>query len=409
MALIRPRDLLPWAYVSLLVGAVAFSMLNAQIAPRDDHFLYQAFIEKLARGTLDLSIPGFHGMNILTVPWYWIRRSPLAQIEFQMLSGMLLPLFAFLAGRGLFRSTWHGIVCATIIALMPFLSFSSLRGWMVAVYNVLFFLTIVLAAQRSRFTWIPFGFSVISLPFAIALFPLLAALTPPPSPLRQAQGDRMAGVWRYRQMLLGLAIPAVYVALQLLQTGRIGIGVHTEYTALGVWAGPERVFLNIAHALQMLFSVHNYYFPDPALTAPGNLMHTTPVLIFLGLFALLAGREFVREQKLRIALLLGATIGIGLNVVIDHMDHFYMETGIFFLILAALPVLQRYPLWIPLALATLHFQWFYFFLQFQEPFGLTWTFFAVPALVDASFALWCLVHPRQVQATLLAPWSADAH
>ncbi len=405
----RPRDLLPWAYVLLLVGAVAFSMLSAQIAPRDDHFLYQAFIEKLAHGTLDLAIPGFHGMNILTVPWYWIRRSPLAQIEFQMLSGMLLPLFAFLAARGLFRSTWHGVVFATIIALMPFLSFSSLRGWMVAAYNVLFFLTIVLAAQRSRFTWIPFGFSVISLPFALALLPLLAVLTPPSSPLRQAQGDRVAVFWRYRQLFLGLAIPAVYVALQLLQTGRVGIGVHTEYTALGVWAGPERIFLNLAHTLQMLFSVHNYYFPDPALTAPGNLMHTTPVLIFLGLFALLAGREFIREQKLCIALLLGAIIGIGLNVVIDHMDHFYMETGIFFLILAALPILQRYPLWIPLALATLHFQWFYFFLQFQKPFGLTWAFFAVPALIDASFAFWCLVHPRQVQATLLAPWSADAH
>ena len=95
-----------------------------------------------------------------------------------------------------------------------------------------------------------------------------------------------------------------------------------------------------------------------------------------------------------------AIIGIGLNIAIDHMDHFYMETGLFFLILAALPMLKKYPIWIPIALATLHFQWFYFFLQFREVFQLDSLFFVVPVLIDALLILWCLANRREVSTMI---------
>ena len=42
----------------------------------------------------------------------------------------------------------------------------------------------------------------------------------------------------------------------------------------------------------------------------------------------------------------------------------------------------------PIALATLHFQWIYFFLQYKTGFGLDWWFFATPLLVDICFAAW---------------------
>lgn len=391
-----PREtLLAFWYVILLMALTAVSMLAATPFPQDDHFFYQKFIETLAAGTLDLSIPGFHGMNILAVPWYLISKSPIAQIEFQMISGVLLPLFAFLAGWKLLQSLWHGVVFATIIALMPFHSFSSLRGWMVATYNCLVFLTIYGAAIRARWTWIPWGFSIISLPFSVALLPLLVYLTP---------ASDKPWWWRYRYIGYGLLIPVIYVLLQYAQVGQVNVGVHKEFNQSSVWSGPGRMVLNAAHSLQIMFSVHNYYFIDPAKTGHGNMMHTTPVLIFLGLFALLSPKKFFKDRALPAALLLGAVIGVGLNIMLDHMDDFYMQTGLYFVILAALPMLKKHLLWAPLVLATLHFQWLYFYLQHGEVFQLGPLFFLVPAAVDIAFVLWCLLHIQEVKALLISAY-----
>ncbi|PIR49582.1 hypothetical protein COU79_04135 [Candidatus Peregrinibacteria bacterium CG10_big_fil_rev_8_21_14_0_10_54_7] len=388
LSAVRRTTVLAWGYIALLTLVTVISFISATPFPLDDHFFFQQFIETLAAGKLDLSIPGFHGMNILAVPWYLISRSPIAQIEFQMFSGMLLPLCAFLAGWRLFKSLWYGVVLATIIALMPFHSFSSLRGWMVATYNCLIFLTIYGAAKGARWTWLPWGFSIISLPFSVALLPLLLYLTP------SAPGK--AWWWRYRQIWYGLLIPVVYVLLQYVQVGHINVGVHQEFNEANVWSGPGRMFLNAAHTLQIIFSIHNFYFVDPARTGQGDMMHTTPVLVFLGLYALLQPKQFYQKRGLPFVFLLGALLGVGLNVALDHMDDFYMQTGLYFLILAALPVLKKYPLWIPIVLATLHFQWFYFFLQHGQIFQLGPLFFLVPATVDIVFALWCIVHRKQV-------------
>ncbi|PIQ76861.1 hypothetical protein COU78_01005 [Candidatus Peregrinibacteria bacterium CG10_big_fil_rev_8_21_14_0_10_49_24] len=385
------ETLLAFWYVILLVAVTAVSMLSATPFPQDDHFFYQQFIETLAGGKLDLSIPGFHGMNILAVPWYLVTKSPIAQIQFQMLSGVLLPFFAFLAGWKLFRSLWHGVVLATIIALMPFHSFSSLRGWMVATYNCLVFLTIYGAAIRARWTWIPWGFSIISLPFSVALLPLMLYFTPP--------SDKPVW-WRYRIVGYGLLIPIIYVLIQYAQIGQVNVGVHKEMNHSSVWSGPERIVLNAAHTLQIVFSVHNYYYVEPAKTGHGNMMHTTPILVFLGLFALLSPKKFFRDRGLPLVLLLGACTGIGLNIMLDHMDDFYMQTGLYFVIFAALPVLKKYPLWIPFTLATLHFQWLYFYLQHGAVFQLGPLFFLVPAVADIAFLLWCLLHIPDVRRIL---------
>jgi len=385
---VRRTTVLAWGYIALLTLVTVIAFVSATPFPMDDHFFFQQFIETLAAGKLDLSIPGFHGMNILAVPWYLISRSPIAQIEFQMFSGMLLPLCAFLAAWKLFKSLWHGIIFATIIALMPFHSFSSLRGWMVATYNCLVFLTIYGAAKGARWTWLPWGFSIISLPFSVALLPLLLYLTP------SAPGK--AWWWRYRQIWYGLLIPVVYVLLQYVQVGHINVGVHQEFNEANVWSGPGRMFLNAAHTLQIIFSVHNFYFVDPALTGQGDMMHTTPVLVFLGLYALFQPKHFFTERGLPLALLLGSVMGIGLNVALDHMDDFYMQTGIYFMMLAALPVLKKQPLWIPIVLVTLHFQWMYFYLQHGAVFQLGPLFFLVPATVDVVFAIWCVVHRENI-------------
>jgi hypothetical protein len=253
-------------------------------------------------------------------------------------------------------------------------------------------LTIWGAARGSKWTWIAWGFAMITKPFALALLPIIILFTPQ---------DSTSWIRRHKTILLGLCIPLIYVAIQYLQAGHLIVGAHPDLNHANVWQGPERIFLNIAHAFQILFSIHNYYFPDPSLTGAGNMMHTTPVLIFLGLFGLLAPRGFFRSRALPIALLTGALIGLGMNALLDHMDHFYMQASVLLLILAALPVLKKYLLWIPLVLATLHFQWFYFFLQYRNPFSLELGFFTTPAILDILFLTWCITHYRKIKELLL--------
>lgn len=371
------------------MAATAYTYLYATPFPLDDHFQYQRFIESLASGVFDTTIPGFHGSDIFAVPWYLISNSSIAQIDLLRVWGILLPLFAFLAVRSLFRSNWEAVIFAGIIALMPFLNFVSLRGWTGPAFMGLLLLTIFFATKKSPWTGVFFGLALLTKPFALALLPLLIVLAP--------KGKHW---WkRYRFIIIGVAIAAAYLLAQYLQAGRLIIGAHSTLDQLNVWQGPDRIILNIAHSFQILFSIHNYYYPDPALTGPGNMMHTTPILVLLGLFGVLCMKKLYRKN-IAVALLLGAIIGLGLNALLDHMDHFYMEAGILMLILAALPVLKKYPIWIPFVLATLHFQWLYFFLQFKDNFQLGLFFFAVPIVVDALFILWCIVNRRDVSAMI---------
>ncbi len=377
-------------YVGGLMSVTAFSLFFATPFPQDDHFYYQQFIEALARGRLDLSIPGFHGSDVVAVPWFILSHSSIAQIDVLRMWVVVLPLLAYVAGARLFRSSLDGVLFASVITLMPFVSFVALRGWTGPAYWGLMLLTIAAAAGGSLWMGLPFGLAVLTKPFAIALVPLLWVL------LRRRR-RLCTCVWVFSG---ALALCAAYVAVQYFQAGRIFVGAHADVSSLSVFHGGKRFFLNIAHALQILFSVHNYYFPDPAKTGPGNMLHTSPVLMFLGLYTLGQVRGSFRDVRLPFALGLGAAVGFGLNALLDHMDHFYMEAGILLLILASLPLLRAQVFWMSLTLATLHFQWWYFFLQFQKTFALDWRFFLVPVFVDGCFLLWCAVQWRSILASI---------
>ncbi len=380
----------PWTIVFALTVAMIWSFMHTAPFPLDDHFLYQKFIETLAGGRLDLTIYGFHGSDFLAVPWYWMTHSPIAQIEFQIFCALLLPSLAYLAGRHIYRNTFEAILFTCVISLMPFVSFVGLRGWTGPAFLCLIFLTIIASARQSLLAGVFFGLAILTKPFAIALLPLMLFFAPHDQPF----------VRKYRDIGIGILLATLYVCIQYLQVGQVLVGSHPGLTQANVWHGPSRVFVNLAHAVQILFSVHNFYFPDPSLTGQGNLMHTTPLLIFLGLFGLSAPRRYYGGSRFSNVLLLGFCIGIGLNALLDRMDHFYMETGILFLILAAIPVLKQHRIWIPLVLATLHFQWFYFFLQFKENFYLDYMFFTLPLVIDIAFVFWCLLHKREVQRVL---------
>ncbi|MBI1934501.1 hypothetical protein HYS30_02435 [Candidatus Peregrinibacteria bacterium] len=388
-----------WIYMGGLMSIMAFSLFSATPFPQDDYFSYQQFVEALARGRLDLSIPGFHGSDIFAVPWYLLSRSPIAQIDMLRVWAVSLPLIAYLAGVRLFRSPVDGAFLVSIIAMMPFVSFVALRGWTGPAYWGLMLLAATAAASGSLLVIVPLGLAILTKPFAIALVPLLWVL------LRRRRRFRTCAVVLWSVF----AFCAAYVAIQYFQAGRIFVGTHADVGILSVFHGGKRFFLNIAHALQMLFSVHNYYFPDPSKTGPGNLLHTSPVLMFLGLYALLSSRSVFTDRRLPPALLLGTVAGFVMNALLDHMDHFYMEAGVLLLIVASIPLLSRAMVWVPIVLATLHFQWFYFFLQYREVFALSWQFFLVPLYIDAAFLLFFCSRWRRILASVraitLIPWS----
>lgn len=374
-----------WFYIAALALLLGISLWSAVPSPQDDFGLYQSFIERLAGGRLDLSIPGFHGSDLFGFAFYLFTRSPIAEIRGLLTAAVLLPFAGFLAGRAIFRDDWHGIALASIVTLMPFLSFVALRGWTGPGYWLLMLLTIWSGTtKRGWLTGILFALAILTKPFAIALLPLLLVVNP-----------SRGGIWKTSSaFFIALGIVAVYLCIQYGQAGRIFVGAHTDVTGASTVQGPLRIFLNGAHAFQILFSIHNYYFPNPSLTGPGNMMHTTPVLVFLGLFAMLAPEAAKSDRRLMRSLFLGAMMGLGMNALLDHMDHFYMEASILLFILASLPMLRRYPLWIPIALLTLHFQWFYFFLQYRPGFTLDWRFFLVPGFVDLAFVGGCILKRR---------------
>lgn len=393
---------LPYAYLALLTAATAYVFYGATPSPADDHFLYQAFIESLAAGKLDLTIPGFHGTDMFGLVIFWITNSPLAQIYGLMIPALLLPLMGFLAGRALFKSTMHGILLASIVTMMPFISFVLLRGWTGPGYWFWMLLTVWLAAKKSPFTGIPWALAILTKPFAIILLPLIIVQMIDikqqwwKHPFKWLKEVQKARSFFWIPVVTALVIVDVYLVAQYLQAERIFVGAHADMTASSIIQSPLRIVLNLAHSLQIIFSVHNYYYPVPALTGPGNLMHTSPVIIFLGLFGAFAWKNYWKNIRMPLALAGGAALGIVMNALLDHMDHFYMEASVFLMTLAALPVLMKHRIWIPIALATLHFQWFYFYLQNREGYGLGWRFFLIPALVDVCFGLWIALNRRKV-------------
>jgi hypothetical protein len=375
---------------------MAWTVFGGTPHPLDDHFLYQKFIETLAQGRIDLTIPGFHGSDILSLPWYLLTRSPVSQIVTMQLCAVLLPLCAFLAGRSLFRSTADGVLLACIVSLMPFVSVVGLRGWTGPAYWCLMLLSVWLAGRGSRWTGIAWALAILTKPFAIGLLPLILVLQRRAAPKQQT-------FWaRWHAYVIAGGIVAAYLLLQLLQAGHLIVGAHPELGTAAAFQGPLRVLLNAVHGVQILFSVHNYYYPDPALTGPGNMLHTSPLLMVLGIFAMLYPTWAGEDRSVLRALLLGAAIAFGLSTLLDHMDHYYMEAGVLLCILAALPALRRFPLWIPVVLLTLHFQWFYFYLDARATFQLHPGFCLLPLLSDALLALWCLFHRARVWGMLRA-------
>ncbi len=368
----------PLTHVLFLTLVVGIVLLRSRPFPLDDNFQYQRFIESLASGKLDLSIPGFQGASFFAVFLFLLTRSPLANIYFQLLCAALLVPAAFLAARSLLADRLQTILFAYCVALMPFLSFIALRGFTFPSFTLCVLLTLWLRGRGSAFAWLPFTVSLLIKPFSIALLPLFLLWSPAEKETGWSRG--------WVQFLGALVLPALSVLAQYAQVGHVIVGAHEALSQANVFRW-GRLPLNALHGVQMLFSIHNFYFVDPARTGLGNMTHSSPLLLAFGIVALLYPAEFFRHRRLAGALLLSALLAFLLAASLDHMDHFYMETCVLLLTLASMPFIARYRLMIPLALLTLHFQFFYLYLNYRGLFFADHSLFLIPAFADLSAIL----------------------
>jgi hypothetical protein len=353
------------------------------------------FIRTLAGGRLDLGIYGFHGSDFLAIPWYWLTHSESTQIDYQRIWAILIPMCAYFAASGLFGSKRDALLFTGIIMMMPFMLFTYLMGWTFSSYTCLIFLTIAGVTRGSSWTWVPWGFAIITKPFALALLPLILL----------CNVKRVSRSWRVWTVVLAFLIPAAYVVTEYLQIGTVHMGVHRQMHWTTFFLNIDRFFLNWAHALQMMFSVHNFNFAG--YTGSQDLMHTTPVLIFLSIFGFLAPKQFYKERRMPLVLLLCAVFGLSLNAMLHNMDHLYMHTGILFLLLGSIPVLRKHLLWIPLVLATLHFQWLYYYLYARDRFDVLLpleTFLLIPVVIDLTFLVVCIWYRKKIWNMLKNAW-----
>jgi len=390
MALIRSLFAAPLFHLTLLTGAVLIAFSHTHILAQDDHFLYQRFIETLAEGTIDLSIPGFQGASFLALPIYLFTRSDLTNIYFQILCAAFLVPLMYLAALSLFRDRFLALVAAYAMAMMPFFMFLSFRGFTFSSYTLFVLLTIWLYGRGSRMAWLPLSIAIIIKPFAIALFPLLLLWKPK---------DQPHSPWHpgWKQVLLACVIPGIYVVTQVFQVGHIITAASGNFDQSNVFV-LSRLPLNAAHGVQIFFSIHNFYFLDPVLTRMSNMVHSSPLLMIFGLLTLLAPREFWTDRRLGLGIACSFIAAYLLASALDHMDNMYLQTSVLMLFFASLPFLKKYPLWIPIVLATLHFQWLYAYLELREVFQLDYWFFTPAVIVDLLFLLWCFLEWNSVRA-----------
>lgn len=374
MHLLRRLLSSPVFHLLLITAVIAAVFSRTSIIPQDDNAHYQRFIETLAEGHLDLSIPGFHGASFLALPLYLITGSALTNIWFQLTYALAIPAMGYWASRPILRDRTEAILFAYVLTLMPFLFFVAFRGFTFPSYTLFLFLTIGLRVRESRWAFLPLSIAILIKPFAIALLPLFILWNP---------GMKRKGLSRgWKQFLLAMILPALYVITEYLQIGRIIVGAHTNIDQHNVFLW-MREPLNALHGIQMLFSVHNFYFPDAAKTGLGNLTHSSPVLMMLGCLSFLYPAGLWKDERLGRTFGLCALCAFILPSMLDHMDHFYMETAVILLALGGIPVMMKYRLLMPLVLVTFQFQFFYLFLMWRGVYFTDYSLLLIPVVIDA--------------------------
>ncbi|MBU4482391.1 hypothetical protein KKC16_03010 [Patescibacteria group bacterium] len=305
---------------------------------------YQIFTEKLARGQVDFSQPGFHGVDFLAVPIYLITNSAVASRLIDIILVIFsIPLF-YLLGKEIFKSKKLGIFLAYAYVLMPLDWLDMFRGEHHSAFIFFFVLGLYLIFKSSKWSWLVIGFSYIIKPYAIFAAPFF---------------------WYkklYKQFILSFIIPFVYLIFQILQTNQIMLGSHPNETANTLFNFKNFIF-NLIYVIQNIFSVHNFspnlrvYFTD--------MSHITPILVILAIIAIFKSKQYFTDKRLFSAILTSAIIGLLIPVSFEYLDMWRIIIFYLAIILLALPVIKDYKFLIPISVGLSGFQFYYSYLHYQ--------------------------------------------
>lgn len=336
--------------IFMQIPAFFISHFSFNAPPYDDAPAYQIFVKDLTEGHLNFTQGSFQGASLPAVPIYLISKTPQAYSVTNFFFAITTIPLMYLLAKKLFQSELLGTIAALFYSLMPAIIFSPFSGYPQGVFHFLTISTALLVLNKSRWTFLVFGWSLITKPFSIALLPFFL--------YRRS----------VKHFLLGCTIGIVYLGLVLITTGKIQMGVHQNITPINVFH-PERFLYNLASTPPLILSIHNFL-PLSKSTSLADMMHISPLVIVFSFITLTKFKIYYPKFSLFFLLFSFYLLGLLIPLTLSYTDTNYLQTFYLGAILIILPYLKKNPLLIPLTVATTGYQFFYFYLRYQE----FWTF-----------------------------------
>ena len=381
-----------WAHriVLLLMVVQFFGVFSSGFSfwsePVQDAVHYHSFIDSLVQsGELNFSESGLIGatlpalfLELLGFPQSFV----LTQLVFSLLS---IPMFYAVTAR-LFRSRLTGVLGTTFFSMMPEFIFSGFYGQPQGVVNFLLLIVIYLVMNRNGYSYLFFGWSLISKPFSLALLPFF--------------------VWkkRMRHFLIGVGIFVCYLLLQFNVQGSVVLGVHPDWSLHDIFT-PVRLIYNLASVPPLVLSIHNYQalseYNGWGETSMGDRIHTSPLIITFALFSLLYLRKYFRRNLLFVTLVSFTGLALGLGMLVPFVESVYLQSFVIGCLWISLVFYERFPWFIPITTGTLMYQYLFTFLNDADlwlpPDGY-WLFF--PGLVGfvVSIQLTKIIHAKRASS-----------
>jgi hypothetical protein len=331
-------------FILIIIQFIGLLAANFKLSspPMGDAIAYQVFIEDIFKGKLNFSLGGFQGSSLPAILLHKIFPSAHSFSLTQLFFAILLIPLIYIVTKRLFNSNFFGVVTALFVAMNPEIIFSGFFGYPQAVFHFLTLLTLLLVLSKNKYSFIFLGWSLISKPFSAALFPFF---------LYKKQ---------LRQYLGGLIIGGFYLFIQYLFLGRIMIGVHPEIQVASV-IRPARFLYNLASAPPLLFSIHNYLVFSE-ITTIGDRFQTSPFLVIFSIFSAIYLSRMYKSKKVFKTLVWFALLSFLLPASLSYLDTNYLQTFIFAVILLSLPFFKKYPIFLPITVATLSYQYLFTFI-----------------------------------------------
>lgn len=333
-------------FTLIQLPAFFLSKFSFNSLPYDDASSYQIFVADVLRGKLNFSLGSFQGAALPAIPFYWFFRTPQAYSFINFIFAVATIPLMYIFAKKIFRSELLGVLAALFYALIPAIIFSPFSGYPQGVFHFLTILTTILVLHRSPWSFLIFGWSLITKPFSIVLLPFFIATK------------------QIKQFLLGSLIGLFYLEIVFLSTGKIQLGVHQNITPANVFHFDHLIY-NLASTPPLILSIHNFL-PFSKTTTLADMSHISPLIIVFSIIVLLNFRRYFKNFRPFTILASFSLLALTLPLTLSYTDTNYLQTFYLAAILLSLPFIKEHPLVLPVTVALTGYQYFYFFLRYQE-------------------------------------------